>query len=110
MTRTDIIQMHIKRVLSWDREDICELANLLYDLDYCIRYDWDAGMDCWRMTGEVLKDHFDPDVLPTSGIPVGFENDQQIFATDNKGNCLISLDFDDTNLGHNFEILIKRYT
>ena len=107
MTRHDIIQMHLKRVLDWNLESILELTELLYDLYHSIRHQWDSGMDCWRETEEGLEDYLDPAQLPTDAWTESHLPDENIWAMDRQGNCLISLDFDATNYGYNLNRLIR---
>lgn len=107
MTRHDIIQMHLKRVLDWDREDILRLAELLYGLYHSIHHRWDPGTDCWRETGEALQDYLDPVRLPTCAREGSHLTDEHIWAMDRQGNCLISLDFGSTNYGYNLNRLIR---
>ncbi len=107
MTRNEIIQIFKDRVLSWDCREILDLSNMLYDLNYSIQYDWDAGMDCWRETGEKLEDYLNFSTLPSSQVPADIIPDQRIWALDKNGRGLISLDFDSTNSGHIFDHMIK---
>ncbi len=107
MTRNEIIQIFKDRVLSWDCQDILDLSNMLYDLNYSIQYDWDAGMDCWRETDEKLEDYLDFSALPSCQIPADIIPEQRVWAMDKNGRCLISLDFDSTNFGHIFDHMIK---
>ncbi len=85
MTRNEIIQIFKGRVLSWDCQDILDLSNLLYDLNYSIQYDWDAGMDCWRETDEKLEDYLDFSTLPSCRIPEDIILDQRIWDMANNG-------------------------
>jgi len=107
MNREDRIQIFKDRVLAWDRRDILDLTNLLYDLYHCVTRDWDAGMDCWRDTYEKLEDHLDLAALPSYEIPENISPDVHVWAMDLNGDCLISLDFNSTNYGHIFGHMIK---
>lgn len=107
MTRDDIIQMRLQKVLSWDREDIRALSELLYDLYHSVRYQWHSGMDCWRDTGETLLDYLDPEQLPTCSDDGNDPTLNRVWARDKKGNCLISLDFETSNFGYNLNRLIR---
>lgn len=107
MTREETIQLFLARVLSWNQEDIFDLANLLYDLDYAITHAWDGGMDCWRRTGETLVDYLDLNSLPVAQLPAEISPAKQIWAVDRKGNCLVSLDFESTTHGHVFDHMIR---
>jgi len=106
MTREETIQLFLDRVLAWDQEDILELANRLYDLDHCIAYDWDGGMDCWRRTGQVLNEYLDLGDLPGQ-LSTEISPSQQVWAVDKEGKCLIGLDFESTDHGHVFHHMIR---
>lgn len=107
MNREETIQIFKDRILAWERQDILDLANMLYDLHYCVTWDWDAGMDCWRETYEELEDYLNLAAMPSYDIPEDIASDIRVWAMDKKGNCLISLDFDSTNHGHFFGHMIK---
>jgi len=107
MTRNQFIQIFIDRVLRWNCHDILDLANLLYDLDHSIRFEWDASMDRWEHTGEQLSDYLDLSEIPSCPLPKSIADNHSVHAMDINGNCLIRMDFDSTNNGHFFNHMIR---